>query len=97
MRYLDFNLGAEFHHRVTRQVQEIGSAAGVVVHLGKQLLTPWGHTFAQGGDYRIARQEIAGGHGVEFKATAFDEAQGFRNIWIIFETVMNQYLPAIMA
>jgi hypothetical protein len=32
--------GAQLDHRVVGQVQEVGRAAGIAVHLGKQLLAP---------------------------------------------------------
>src|SRR5690349_23195623 len=45
---LDFDLRAEFDHGVVRQPEEVGRPAGVVVHLGEQLLAPGRHAAAEG-------------------------------------------------
>ena len=67
-----------------------------MVHLGKQLFTPVRHALANGGHHRVARQEVAGGHGIELTATAFDLLQCLGNIGVILETVIQYHLPAVV-
>jgi len=50
---LDF--AAQFHHRIVGQIHIVRRAAGVMVHLRKQLFTPGRHAFAHGRDYCVAR------------------------------------------
>jgi hypothetical protein len=70
----DLDLRAQLHHRVVRQVQEVGRGAGVVVHLREQLLAPLRHAAADGGHHHVARQEVAGGHGLELAAAVAHRA-----------------------
>ena len=51
----DLDLRAQLHHRIVRQVQELGRRTRVVVHLREQLLTPGHHALAHGGDHDVAR------------------------------------------
>jgi len=43
----DLDFGAQFHHGVTGQFQEVGGTAGIQVHLCKQLFTPLRHAATQ--------------------------------------------------
>ena len=51
----DLDLRAQLHHRIVRQVQELGRRTRVVVHLREQLFTPGHHALAHGGDHDVAR------------------------------------------
>ena len=68
-----------------------------MVHLGEQFLAPRRHAAADGGDHRVARQEITGGHGLDFTATAAQVLQRPGHVRVVLEAVVDDHLPAVMA
>src|SRR6185312_389953 len=91
---LDFR--AQFHHRVVRQVEEVRSTTGGAMHLREQLFTPGRHAAADGGDHDIAREEVAGRHGIDIAAAASGLLQRARQVGVVLEAVMNDGLPAVV-
>src|SRR5258705_13630846 len=55
---LDFDMGAQFHHAVRRDVEEVGGARGVTGHPGEEMVAPERHARrVAGGNHGLARQE----------------------------------------
>src|SRR5437667_5969419 len=83
---LHLDLRAQFDDLIRRQAEEAGGARGIANHPGEESFAPDGHAGAASSDERLAAEEVAGGHGVEFERRFLHALHGGRQIGLLHES-----------
>src|SRR4051794_4440472 len=83
----DFDLAAELHDAVGRQLEEFHGAFRVTKHPGEQLLAPNRHPWARRGEQGLAGKEEAGVHHTALRADLLRLRERRRNVDLLHEAI----------